>query len=139
MSFFEDRLNGTATKKQQLVFRQLTALTAGCRITTLELCFPENDASCNTAYRIIHINHACMSKMTEQGSLYCLAGVLAHCPALAPLNLSYNGIGADGAGRLAGVLTQCPALAHLDFGGNQIGDAGAERLAGTLGQCRVLT
>ena len=29
MSYFDDRLNGTATKKQPLVFMQLTALTAG--------------------------------------------------------------------------------------------------------------
>jgi Ran GTPase-activating protein (RanGAP) involved in mRNA processing and transport len=149
MSFFDDRLNGTATKKQQLVFRQLTALTAGSRITTLELCFPQNDKWCDAAYRMIHINHSCMSKMTEQGSLYCLARVLAQCPALAHLNLSYNGLGADGVESLARVLAQCPALAHLDLG-NEIrpriinGESashaeGVEILAGLLGQCAALS
>jgi len=52
--------------------------------------------------------------------------VLPQCPALAHLNLNYNGIGRAGAESLAGVLAQCTALAHLNIRGNHIGGVGRE-------------
>ena len=36
-SFWDDARNGTKKKKRQVVLRQLTAMAARCRITTLEL------------------------------------------------------------------------------------------------------
>ncbi len=81
---------GTAAEKLQLVFRQLAALTAGCRITALDLClddFCEDDEG----------YHPCGIK--GQGAER-LAGVPAQCPALAYLDLSYNDIEAVGKGRL---------------------------------------
>jgi len=76
--------------------------------------------------------------------------VLAQCPALAHLDLSYDvelfpgltgfehyhGIGAAGAESFAGVLAQCAALAHLNLSGNEIGDSGAESLARVLGRAQ---
>jgi len=41
--------------------------------------------------------------------------VLAQSPALALLDLKYNGIGSAGAESLAGVMTQCAALAYLNL------------------------
>ena len=61
--------------------------------------------------------------------------MLGECKALAHLDLSFNLIGVEGAGRLAGVLGGCKALAHLDLSGNQIGDEGQGRLAGVLRKC----
>ena len=88
----------------QVFLRQLTLLTARCRITTLELpgCisyFPGLTA------RQIHTR---------------LARVLALCPALVHLDLSGNQIGPDGTESLAEVLPQCTALAHLNLRGNRI-------------------
>ena len=54
---------------------------------------------------------------------------------LAHLDLRWNKIGAEGAGRLAAVLGQCASLAHLDLHGNEIGAEGAGRLAEVLGKC----
>jgi hypothetical protein len=108
--------NGTAAEKLHSAMKQLTLMTAWCRITTLEL--PVCD-------------------MTGQ-DVESLAGVLAQCPALAHLDLSGNYIGAGGAERLAGVLAQCPALAHLNLCDNSIGNAGAGSLAGVLAQCAAL-
>jgi Ran GTPase-activating protein (RanGAP) involved in mRNA processing and transport len=117
MSFWGDARNGTDAEKLQLVMRQLTLMTGWCRISTLAL--PGCDMKGQDAER--------------------LAGVLARCPALAHLDLSYNYyFGAAGAERLAGVLGQCRELVHLDLCGNQIGDGGAERLARVLAQCASL-
>jgi hypothetical protein len=115
-SFWDDARNGTEEAMLEFVLRQLAAMTAWCRITTLEL--PK-----------------CEMKGTDAERL---AGVLAQCPALAHLDLRGNKIGTAGAERLAGVLTQCTALAHLDLSGNGIGAAEADRLAGVLGQCAAL-
>jgi hypothetical protein len=54
--------------------------------------------------------------------------VLAHCTALAHLDLSNNEIRDAGAERPAGVLGQCPALAHLNLHYNDIGTVGEGRL-----------
>jgi hypothetical protein len=117
-SFWGDARNGTEEAKLQFVLRQLAAMTARCRITTLAL--PE-------------------CAMKEQDAKR-LARVLAQCPALAHLDLSGNSVfGAAGAKRLAGVLVQCRELVHLNLSGNQIGPAGADSLAGVLGQCAALT
>jgi Ran GTPase-activating protein (RanGAP) involved in mRNA processing and transport len=88
-SFWSDARNGTAAEKLQFVLRQLTSLTDRCRIKILEqpLC-----------------------EMRGQ-NVERLAGVLGQCADLTHINLSYNGLGADGTGRLAGVLTQCRVLA----------------------------
>jgi hypothetical protein len=116
-SFWGDARNGTEEAKLQFVLRQLAAMTARCRITTLAL--PE-------------------CAMKEQDAKR-LARVLAQCPALAHLDLSGNSVfGAAGAKRLAGVLVQCRELVHLNLSGNQIGPAGADSLAGVLGQCAAL-
>ena len=116
-SFWDDARNGTEQAKLLFVLRQLAALTARCRITTLELSW---------------------CKMKGQDAER-LAGVLAQCPALAHLDLRGNYFfGAGGAERLAAVLGQCAALAHLNLSDNKIGEGGAERLAGVLGQCPAL-
>jgi hypothetical protein len=116
-SFWDDARNGTTATKLKFVMRQLTLMTAWCRITTLEL--PLCDINGQDAER--------------------LAGVLVLCPALARLDLSGNyNFRAGGAERLAGVLGQCRELVHLNLSGNWIGDPGAECFAGVLGQCRVL-
>jgi hypothetical protein len=114
-SFWADARNGSAKAKRLFVLRQLEAMTAWCRISTLE---PRCGMKGQAAAR--------------------LAGVLAQCPALAHLNLCNNQIGAAETDILAGVLGQCAALAHLNLEGNYIGKSGAERLAGVLGQCREL-
>ena len=44
------------------------------------------------------------------------------------LDLAWNEIGDEGAGRLAGVLGQCSSLATLDLGGNFIGHRGIDTL-----------
>ena len=67
-SFWGDARNGTAAEKLQVVMRQLPALTAQCRISTLEL--PNCEMKGQDAER--------------------LAGVLAQCPALAHLDLGIN-------------------------------------------------
>ena len=69
-SFWDDACNGTAAEMLQFVMSQLTALTAHCRISTLELPRCKTCCLCNAR----------------------LAGVLAKCPALAHLNLTYNAI-----------------------------------------------
>ncbi len=69
-SFWDDARNGTAAEMLQFVMSQLTALTAHCRISTLELPRCKTCCLCNAR----------------------LAGVLAQCPALAHLNLTYNAI-----------------------------------------------
>ena len=91
-TFWDDGHNIMA--KRQLILRQLAALTARCRITTLEL--PRCGMEGQDAER--------------------LAEVLAQCPALAHLDLSCNSnFGAAGTESLAGVLAQCTALAHFDL------------------------
>jgi hypothetical protein len=116
-SFWRDARNGTAKEKRQFVLRQLTFMSARCRITTLEL--------------------GCCA-MTGPHAEWLAGGVLAQCPALVHLDLSGNHIEDAGAESLAGVLRQCAALAHLDFSENQIGEAGAVSLAGVLGQCTAM-
>jgi len=64
-----------------------------------------------------------------------LAAVLGQCASLAHLDLGWNGIGDEGAGRLAAVLGQCASLAHLDLRGNGIGAEGAGRLAAVAERC----
>ena len=116
-SFWDGARNGTGEAKLELVLRQLAAMTARCRITTLEL--PKCEMKGQDAER--------------------LAGVLAQCPALAHLDLSGNSdFGAGGAERLAGVLVQCRELVHLILSCTSIGVGGAESLAGVLAQCPAL-
>ncbi len=67
-----------------------------------------------------------------------LAGVLAQSTRLAHLDLSWNYIEDEGAGRLAGVLGLCAALVHLNLGLNHITSDGAGRLAEVLTQCPAL-
>ena len=82
-SFWDDASNGTKETKLQFVLRQLAAMTARCLITTLELPY-------------------CEMKGQDAARL---AEVLAQCPALAHLDLSFNSnFGAAGAERLARVL-----------------------------------
>jgi hypothetical protein len=102
-SFWDAARNGTYQDKRQFVLRQLTFMSARCRITTLEL-------------------RGCA--MTGPHAEWLAGGVLAQCRALVHLDLSGNRIGAVGAESLAGVLGQCAALAHLDLCFNQIGEAG---------------
>ena len=85
-SFRDDARNDTATAKLQFVLRQLSALTAQCRISTLEL--PRCEMIGQDAER--------------------LAGVLSQCAALTHLDLSGNfNFGP------ATALPQCKALALL--------------------------
>ena len=55
------------------------------------------------------------------------------------LDLGWNKIGDEGAGRLAEVLGSMTALTMLGLGSNEIGDEGAGRLAGVLGSMTSLT
>ena len=115
--FWDDARNGTEKETRQFVLRQLTFMTAWCRISTLEL------RGC-----------AITGPLAER----LAGGVLAQCRALVHLDLSRIQIGARGGKRLAGVLGQCASLAHLNLSDNQIGSAGAESLASVLGQCTAL-
>ena len=65
--------------------------------------------------------------------------MLGQCASLAHMDLSENGIGDEGAGRLAAVLGQCTSLAHLDLDDNGIGDEGAGGLAAVAKRCPSLT
>jgi hypothetical protein len=89
MSFLEDERNGTAAEKPRLIFRQLAALSARSRITTLELCY-------NGVF-----TYPCRIKGQDAERP---AGVLAQCPALAHLNLGENQFRTGGAENLARVL-----------------------------------
>ena len=65
--------------------------------------------------------------------------MLGQCSSLAKLDLSYNSIGDEGAGRLAGVLGQCSSLAELHLEGNGIGaDAEAMLLSSIRETTRLL-
>ena len=64
--------------------------------------------------------------------------MLGQCASLAHLNVRWNKMRDEGAGRLAAGLGQCASLAHLDLGGNAIGAEGTGRLAAVLGQCASL-
>ena len=66
-SFWDDARNGTEKAKLQFVLRQLAAMTALCRITTLEL------RSC---------------AITGPHAEWLAGGVLAQCRALVHLDLS---------------------------------------------------
>jgi hypothetical protein len=88
-SFLEDERNGAAAEKLKLVIRQLLALSARSRITTLQLFFDG-----------VHTRPCTIQGQDAEG----LAGVLAQCPSLAHLNLSENQLRAGGAEKLAGVL-----------------------------------
>jgi Ran GTPase-activating protein (RanGAP) involved in mRNA processing and transport len=144
-SFWGDARNGTAAEKLQFVMRQLTLMTAWCRIRTLDLpdCgMQEQDAERLAGVlaqcpALAHLDLCGNSGFGAAGAER-LAGVLGQCRELVHLNLSGNYIGAGGAERLAGVLGQCTALAHLNLSDNQIGAGGAESLAGVLGQCTAL-
>jgi Ran GTPase-activating protein (RanGAP) involved in mRNA processing and transport len=144
-SFWDDARNGTGEAKLEFVLRQLAAMIARCRITTLEL--PKCEMKGQDAERLagvlaqcpalVHLDLSGNYKFGAAGADR-LAGVLGKCRELVYLNLSGNKIGAAAAERLTGVLAQCAALAHLDLSYNQIGPAGAERLAGVLAQCAAL-
>ena len=101
-SFWGDTRNGTAAEKLEFVFSQLTAMTARCRITILEL------PRC-----VINGQDAMGSAMPGRYERACR---------------DYNGMGHAGKESLAGVLVQCPALAHLDLSDNNIGAVGKRRL-----------
>jgi hypothetical protein len=103
-SFWDDDRNGTEKAKRQFVLGQLAAMTARWHSITLEL--PRCGMEGQDAER--------------------LAEVLAQCPALAHLDLSYNStFGAAGAERLAGVLGQCRELVHTDLSRESCWSAGA--------------
>jgi hypothetical protein len=144
-SFWDDARNGTEKDKRQFVLRQLTFMSARCRITTLKLggCAltgPQAEwlaggvlAQCR---ELVHLDLSC--NCIGDAGTKSLAGVLAQCAALAHLVLNENQIGHAGAESLAGALGQCASLAHLDLYYNAIGDDGAESLAGALPQCAAL-
>lgn len=106
-SFWDDARNGTEKEKCRFVLRQLTGMSALCRITTLEL------RSC---------------AITGPHAELLAGGLLAQCRALVHLDLSGNGIKAAGAESFAGVLGQCAALAHLELSSNGIQAVGEGRL-----------
>ena len=132
-SFLAANLNGTAAEKLHLVFRQLAALTAGCRITTLKLFWEDFGVYEDVGSHVCYLQ----CKLTRQDS-ESLAGELAQCPAPTHLHLGHNYIRAGGAESLAGRLGQCAVLAHLNLCDNEIDAAGAESIAGVLGQCPAL-
>ncbi len=143
--FWHDARNGTAAEKLQVVMRQLTALTAQCRISTLALPRCEmkgQDAEMLAGVlaqcpALAHLDLSGNSRVGAAGA-ESLAGVLGRCRELVHLDLSNNKIAAGGAESLAGVLAQCRSLAHLNLGANDIGPAGAASLAGVLGQFTAL-
>jgi hypothetical protein len=121
--------------KLQFVFRQLMAMTAQCRISTLELrsCGITGPHARWLAGTLVHLD---LSENRNFGAVRTesLAGVLAQCPALAHLNLRFNNIRAAGAESPAGVMEQCSTLAHLDLNINQI-----KSFTEVVAQCRALT
>jgi hypothetical protein len=144
-SFWDDARNGMQKAKLEFVLRQLAAMTARCRISTLEL--PRCDMKGRDAEMLAGVLAQCpaLAHLDLSGNsdfraagAERLAGVLGQCQELVHLNPSRNIIGAGGAARLAGVLPQCAALAHLDLSRNYIGAGGAESLAGVLAQCAAL-
>jgi Ran GTPase-activating protein (RanGAP) involved in mRNA processing and transport len=144
-SFWGDARNGTAAEKLQVVMRQLTALTAQCRISTLALrnCdMKGQDAEllAGVLAQSPALKHLDLCGNTKVGAAGAesLAGVLGQCRELLHLYLNNNQIGPGGAESLARMLGQCTALAHLDLSGNYIRDAGAASLAGVLAQCSAL-
>jgi hypothetical protein len=116
-SFWDDARNGMEREKRQFVPRQLTGMSARCRIITLEL-----------------LGCAISGPHAE----WLAGGVLVQCRALVHLDLSKSRIGAGGAESFAGVMGQCAALAHLNLDDNEIGDAGIESFAGVLVQSAAL-
>ena len=113
--FWNDCRNGTREDKLKFVLRQLAAMTACCRITTLEL------PDCEMVGQDAEI----------------LAGVLVQRPPLLHLDLSWNEIGQLGLGYLSGLL-QCTALTRLNLNYTRSAEGGAERLAAVLVQCPAL-
>jgi Ran GTPase-activating protein (RanGAP) involved in mRNA processing and transport len=140
-SFWDDARNGTDAEKLQSVMRQLPLMTAWCRISTLAL--PRCDMAeilAGVLAKCPALAHLDLSWNFNFGAAGAemLSGVLGQCAALVHLNLCHTQIGPDGAEFLAGVLGHCTALAHLDLSGNGIGPAGAESLAAVLVQCTAL-
>ncbi len=136
--------NDTA-EKLQFVLRQLSALTAQCRISTLEL--PRCEMKGQDAERFAGVLAQCpaLAHLDLRGNFHCgaggaerLGGVLGQSRELVHLNLSGNQIGDAGAKSLAGQMSQCSTLVHLNLSWNRISDAGAESVAGVLAQCRAL-
>jgi hypothetical protein len=87
-SFWDEARHGTAAEILQFVMNQLTALTAQCHISTLEL--PRCEACCGN----FASTPASLALQRQQCCL-CnarLAGVMAKCPALAHLHLTFNAI-----------------------------------------------
>ena len=80
-SFWVDARNGTDKAKRLFVLRQLAAMTAWCRITTLELQCPA----------LAHLDLSGNFNFGAGGAER-LAGVLGQCRELVHLNLSGNKI-----------------------------------------------
>jgi hypothetical protein len=98
-------------------------MTAGWHIITLELA---------------HLKLPANEIRAGGGGAESFAGVLAKCPALTHLDLSYNEIGDAGIESIAGVLPRCAALVFLDLSDNECWGTrygGVGRLAGVLPQC----
>ena len=64
-------------------------------------------------------------------------GALGSMGSLTTLDLGWNNIGAEGAGRLAGALGSMGSLTTLDLEGNQIADEEVERIRELLANGRV--
>ncbi len=105
-------------------------LTAGTRITTLDLCL--YSLASKYSYSRDH-PYNIKGKDVEM-----LAGVLAQCPSLIHLNLGGNQIGDAGTDSLAGILTQYRVFTHINHGMNGIRPNGGDRLVGVLWQCATL-
>ena len=51
-----------------------------------------------------------------------MAGMMEQYPQFSRIELGYNGIQAEGAGRIAAVLGRCASLSHIDLRHDNIGD-----------------
>jgi hypothetical protein len=164
--FWDDARHGTEKEKRQFVLRQLTAMSARCSITTLELrhcaiAGPHaEDQGCGSianqrsrrqatlqefgfgsvkkALPSFEEHTKVMDAFQGTSAEWLAGGVLAQCPGLVHLDLCGNEFGPAGAKSLARVLGQCTALAHLNLSWNEFGAAGAKFLAQVLAQCPAL-
>jgi len=99
--------------------KELIVHSRGAILVVKAHCSSSKEEIAKDIRRISHLITSVKASALGQGQ-----GILEHlleslrlcqCKALSHLDLSSNGIGDEGAGRLAGALGECKALSHLDL------------------------